>query len=91
MAEGKVVLDPVVGIESAQVGGYKAWLAILNYGERAALSLSAHPHMLRHVCSIALADQGADTRLVQDYIIFLKGGRTEICGGIQEGYFERYN
>jgi len=68
VAEGKILLDPVVGIESAQVGGYKAWPAIRNYGERAALPRSAHPHMLRHACGFALADQGADTRLIQDYI-----------------------
>jgi type 1 fimbriae regulatory protein FimB len=45
-----------------------AWLAIRNYGERAALPLPAHPHMLRHACGFALADQGADTRLIQDYL-----------------------
>jgi type 1 fimbriae regulatory protein FimB len=45
-----------------------AWLAIRNYGERAGLPLSAHPHMLRHACGFALADQGADTRLIQDYL-----------------------
>jgi type 1 fimbriae regulatory protein FimB len=32
------------------------------------LSLIAHPHMLRHACGFALADQGADTRLIQDYL-----------------------
>ena len=45
-----------------------AWLAIRNYGERAGLPLPAHPHMLRHACGFALADQGADTRLIQDYL-----------------------
>jgi integrase len=25
-------------------------------------------HMLRHACGFALADQGADTRLIQDYL-----------------------
>ena len=44
------------------------WLAIRHYGERAGLSLPAHPHMLRHACGYALADQGADTRLIQDYL-----------------------
>lgn len=39
-----------------------AWLAIRSYGELAELSLPAHPHMLRHACGFALADQGADTR-----------------------------
>jgi type 1 fimbriae regulatory protein FimB len=34
----------------------------------AAVPFSAHPHMLRHACGFALADQGADTRLIQDYL-----------------------
>ena len=34
----------------------------------AALPFSAHPHMLRHACGFALANQGADTRLIQDYL-----------------------
>ena len=33
----------------------------------AAASFTAHPHMLRHACGFALVDQGADTRLIQDY------------------------
>ncbi|MBF0517670.1 MAG: tyrosine-type recombinase/integrase [Nitrospirae bacterium] len=45
-----------------------AWLAIRSYGELAELSLPSHPHMLRHACGFALADQGADTRLIQDYL-----------------------
>jgi type 1 fimbriae regulatory protein FimB len=45
-----------------------AWLAIRTHGKRAGLSVAAHPHMLRHACGFALADQGADTRLIQDYL-----------------------
>ncbi len=45
-----------------------AWLAIRTYGERTCLSLPVHPHMQRHACGFALADQGADTRLIQDYL-----------------------
>lgn len=41
---------------------------IRKYGEQAGLPLAAHPHMLRHACGFALADQGADTRLIQDYL-----------------------
>ena len=44
------------------------WLMIRAYGRRAGLSVEAHPHMLRHACGFALADQGADTRLIQDYL-----------------------
>ena len=45
-----------------------AWLAIRQYGEAAELEIAAHPHMLRRACGFALADQGADTRLIQDYL-----------------------
>src|SRR5467141_2153028 len=45
-----------------------AWLAIRTYGARAGLPVEAHPHMLRHACGFALAYQGADTRLIQDYL-----------------------
>ena len=45
-----------------------AWVFIRAYGEKAGLALPAHPHMLRHACGFALADQGADTRLIQDYL-----------------------
>lgn len=44
------------------------WAMVRTYGERAGLPLSVHPHMLRHACGFALADQGADTRLIQDYL-----------------------
>mgnify|MGYP002635280919 CR=1 FL=1 len=45
-----------------------AWAAIRTYGKKAELSVPAHPHMLRHACGFALADLGADTRLIQDYL-----------------------
>jgi type 1 fimbriae regulatory protein FimB len=38
-------------------------LLLQKYGD--ALPLRPHPHMLRHACGFALADQGADTRLIQ--------------------------
>jgi type 1 fimbriae regulatory protein FimB len=38
------------------------------FSEVAVLPLRAHPHMLRHACGFALADSGADTRLIQDYL-----------------------
>jgi type 1 fimbriae regulatory protein FimB len=43
-------------------------LLLKRYSEAASLPLLAHPHMLRHACGFALADQGADTRLIQDYL-----------------------
>ena len=39
-----------------------------NLGQSAALAIAVHPHMLRHACGYALADLGADTRLIQDYL-----------------------
>src|SRR5256886_11830462 len=45
-----------------------AWVMIREYGRRAGLPVEAHPHMLRHACGFALADQGTDTRLIQDYL-----------------------
>lgn len=41
---------------------------LCRYGEIAGLGVRAHPHMLRHACGFALADQGMDTRLIQDYL-----------------------
>lgn len=43
-------------------------LALRKYDEKARLPVAVHAHMLRHACGIALADQGADTRLIQDYL-----------------------
>jgi integrase len=43
-------------------------LLLDKYSSAASLPLRAHPHMLRHGCGFALADQGADTRLIQDYL-----------------------
>ena len=45
-----------------------AWLAIRRYGEAAELDIVVHLHLLRHACGFARADQGADTRLIQDYL-----------------------
>lgn len=36
-------------------------------GKDAGLGVDVHPHMLRHACGYALADLGADTRVIQDY------------------------
>jgi type 1 fimbriae regulatory protein FimB len=43
-------------------------LALRKYGEKAKLPLAVHPHNLRHACGFAFADQGAITRLIQDYL-----------------------
>jgi type 1 fimbriae regulatory protein FimB len=46
----------------------QVYYLVKRYGELAGLPVPAHPHMLRHACGYALADQGADTRLIQDYL-----------------------
>ena len=66
-----------------------AWLAIRNYGELAGLSLAAHPHMLRHACGFALADQGADTRLIQDYLGHRNIQHTVVYTAANPARFER--
>jgi type 1 fimbriae regulatory protein FimB len=66
-----------------------AWFAIRNYGELAKLSLPAHPHMLRHACGFALADQGADTRLIQDYLGHRNIQHTVIYTAANPARFER--
>jgi type 1 fimbriae regulatory protein FimB len=43
-------------------------LLLITYSRAASLPLFVHPYMLRHACGFALADQGADTRLIQDYL-----------------------
>ena len=43
-------------------------LALRKYGEKAKLPVAEHTHMLRRACGFALADQGADTRLIQVYL-----------------------
>lgn len=37
-------------------------------GEHAGLGFKVHPHMLRHACGYALANQGMDTRSLQEYL-----------------------
>jgi type 1 fimbriae regulatory protein FimB/type 1 fimbriae regulatory protein FimE len=37
-------------------------------GKLAKLDLDAHPHQLRHAAGYALANQGVDTRLIQEYL-----------------------
>ena len=37
-------------------------------GMKARLDFKAHPHMLRHACGYALANDGVDTRTIQGYL-----------------------
>jgi type 1 fimbriae regulatory protein FimB len=67
----------------------RVWDAIRRYGELAGLPLPAHPHMLRHACGFALADQGADTRLIQDYLGHRNIQHTVIYTAANPARFER--
>ena len=63
---------------------------LLTTASRAAsLPFSAHPHMLRHACGFALADQGADTRLIQDYLGHRKIEHTVKYTATNPARFER--
>jgi type 1 fimbriae regulatory protein FimB len=45
------------------------WTLVQKYGQAAGLGhLNIHPHSLRHACGYALANRGADTRLIQDFM-----------------------
>lgn len=46
----------------------QAYRIIRAAGEDAGAATSTTPHMLRHACGYELAERGADTRLIQDYL-----------------------
>jgi type 1 fimbriae regulatory protein FimB len=66
-----------------------AWLAVQRYGALADLAVQAHPHMLRHACGFALANQGADTRLIQDYLGHRNIQHTVLYTATNPARFER--
>jgi type 1 fimbriae regulatory protein FimB len=78
-----------VSIRRQMLNRRTAWVAIRKYGELAGLPLDAHPHMLRHGCGYALADQGADTRLIQDYLGHRNIQHTVIYTATNPARFER--
>ena len=78
-----------VSARRAPLSRKTAWLAIRKYADLAGLALPAHPHMLRHACGFALADQGADTRLIQDYLGHRHIQHTVIYTATNPARFER--
>ncbi|MGH9444136.1 MAG: tyrosine-type recombinase/integrase [Terriglobia bacterium] len=64
-------------------------LLLGNASRSASLPFAAHPHMLRHACGFALADQGADTRLIQDYLGHRKIEHTVKYTATNPARFER--
>ena len=58
------------------------WALLRRYGELAGLALPPHPHMLRHACGFALADQSADTfqrHLLPVVKVFIVAGTQLLC------------
>jgi type 1 fimbriae regulatory protein FimB len=52
-----------------QLSRSMVFVLIDRYAKAAGLAdLNVHPHMLRHACGYDLANRGADTRLIQDYL-----------------------
>ncbi|HHG8773636.1 TPA: type 1 fimbria switch DNA invertase FimE [Raoultella planticola] len=51
-----------------QLSRQQAYRIIRSAGEAAGTATHTHPHMLRHACGYELAERGADTRLIQDYL-----------------------
>jgi integrase len=61
-------------------------------GKEAGMSFDVHPHMFRHACGYELANQGRDTRAIQDYLghanIQHTVRYTELASGRFDGFFE---
>lgn len=61
-------------------------------GEEAGLNFPVHPHMFRHGCGYELANQGRDTRAIQDYLghsnIQHTVTYTQLSSGRFDGFFE---
>lgn len=64
-ADGPLVFRSERGgpLSDSQVQGIVA-----RAGEAAGFDFRVHPHHLRHACGFALAEEGTDTRLIQDYL-----------------------
>ncbi|MEL5558463.1 tyrosine-type recombinase/integrase [Serratia ureilytica] len=56
------------GAKGQRLSRQYVYRQLRRYGEIAGLPLRVHPHMLRHACGYELAEQGMDTRLIQDYL-----------------------
>lgn len=54
--------------KGSKLSRQQAYRIVRKAGEKAKMVTLAHPHMLRHACGYELAERGADTRLIQDYL-----------------------
>ena len=61
-------------------------------GAEAGLNFAVHPHMFRHACGYELANQGRDTRAIQDYLghsnIQHTVNYTKLASGRFDGFFK---
>ena len=57
-----------VGERGGQLKRHAVGKMLERAGELAELPLKIHPHMLRHSCGYHLANQGIDTRLIQEWL-----------------------
>lgn len=64
-------------------------LMICKVGEKAELPFPIHPHMLRHGCGYYLANQGHDTRLIQDYLGHREIKHTVLYTNLAPGRFSQ--
>lgn len=71
MLTGKALTGPTLYLFLAAGVGFLASRPIALFailGIEAGTVTQTHPHMLRHACGYELAERGADTRLIQDYL-----------------------
>ena len=59
-------------------------------GAKAELPFKAHPHMLRHGCSYALINKGADLRALQSYLGHLSVTHTCRYAQLATGAFNNF-
>lgn len=57
-----------ISLRGRPLSRQQAYRIIRAAGEDAGTVTPTHPHMLRHACGYELAERGADTRLIQDYL-----------------------
>lgn len=54
--------------QGSRLSRQRFYILVKNLGGKSDVPLDIHPHMLRHSCGYDLANQGLDTRLIQDYL-----------------------